>query len=140
MRSGVVGSKRKPDTLARSAWVHDAAAALEAHGKAGEHVFTITPEITFDTQEHGPVSLEGLESLCVGIGPNDQGIRLSASFIDPAGVNATRCQARMSPQDNRLLVHDHMTDLNHRPVELEPKPWTPASIEKFNKLIGKAAR
>ena len=124
------------ETLDRLGWTHDAAAALAAHGKAGEEVFDLEPAMHFITQSDGEGDLAWLERTCQAAG---ESIRLDASFMEAAAVNATRCLAGISPRDQCVYVHDFKTDRNHRPRDLKPRKPSPLTVARMNELLKKGA-
>ena len=77
-------------TLRARGWVYDAAS--KGGFSSGKPIYDLDGQ-TFETRDHGPVDLAGLQELCEA----EDTVRLSASWFEgPAAVNMTRCIASLA--------------------------------------------
>lgn len=93
-------------------------------------LFDLTPDLIFETQRDGHLSLTELieAARC-----EDHGLRLSASFHSRGSHNVTRCIASVG-SDGALRITDFATAHTHRLASDAPRPVTQTALDRLREL------
>ena len=96
--------------------------------RSQETVYDLEMGVRFKTRDFGEMGLQELEALCRG---QEESVRLSASFMDQASVNTSRCMAGVMPSDGRLYVFETSAHVHHRPADADPAARFKGVAEKL---------
>ena len=99
-------------------------------------VYDLDNNLRFDGEDFADVSLDGLIELYWEYEQVGEELRCSGSFVDENAKRNDRCQVGWSGtrESGHITVHDHATEVTHRPVEEEP-----VTPEGADELFGEIA-